>query len=97
MNLEVKWGLITLIRQTVDLCDELTKVDLKCPLEKGEMTLTKDVDLPQQIPPVCLSQESQRHPLTLSQGSYSVLADVYNQNKQQVTCLRGNDIKFHIR
>ena len=55
VNLEVKWGLITLIKQTVDLCDELKNVDLECPLEKGEMTLTKEVDLPKQIPPVrCL-------------------------------------------
>lgn len=52
VNLEVKWGLITLIKQTVDLCDELKNVDLECPLEKGEMVLTKEVDLPKQIPPV---------------------------------------------
>jgi hypothetical protein len=53
VNLVVKWGLITLIKQTVDLCDELKNVDLECPLEKGEMTLTKEVELPKQIPPVC--------------------------------------------
>ena len=52
VNLEVKWGLITLIKQTVDLCDELKNVDLECPLEKGSMILTKEVDLPKQIPPV---------------------------------------------
>ncbi|CAG8136580.1 unnamed protein product [Penicillium salamii] len=80
VNLEVKWGLITLIKQTVDLCDELKNVDLECPLEKGRMVLTKEVDLPNQIPP----------------GSYSVLADVYNQKQQQVTCLKADNIKFHI-
>ena len=52
VNLEVKWGLITLIKQTVDLCDELENVDMECPLEKGEMILTKEVELPKQIPPV---------------------------------------------
>ena len=52
MNLEVKWGLITLIKQTVDLCEELKNVDLECPLEKGEMILKKEVELPKQIPPV---------------------------------------------
>lgn len=52
MSLEVKWGLITLISQTVDLCDELKNVDMECPLEKGAMVLTKQVDLPKQIPPV---------------------------------------------
>lgn len=52
VNLEVKYGLITLISQTVDLCEELKKVDLSCPLEKGKMVLTKEVELPKQIPPV---------------------------------------------
>jgi hypothetical protein len=52
MHLQVKYGLITLINQQRDLCDTIEKADLKCPLKKGEMTLTKDVDLPNEIPPV---------------------------------------------
>lgn len=52
MNLVVKWGLITLIQQTVDLCEQIKEVDLECPLEKGHMTLTKEVKLPNAIPPV---------------------------------------------
>lgn len=78
VSLEVKWGLITLISQTVDLCDELKNVDMECPLEKGAMVLTKQVDLPKQIPP----------------GKYSVLADVYDKDQKQVTCLKANDITF---
>jgi hypothetical protein len=50
--LQVKYGVITLIKQTVDLCDQVSNVDLDCPLEEGPLTLTKDVDLPSQIPPV---------------------------------------------
>ncbi|OGE53781.1 hypothetical protein PENARI_c007G08400 [Penicillium arizonense] len=80
VNLEVKWGLITLIKQTVDLCDELENVDLSCPLEKGKMVLKKEVELPKQIPP----------------GKYSVLADVYNKDLKQVTCLKADDIQFHL-
>ncbi|KAJ5320000.1 hypothetical protein PENANT_c051G00492 [Penicillium antarcticum] len=80
VNLEVKWGLITLISQTVDLCDELKNVDMACPLEKGKMVLTKEVELPKQIPP----------------GSYSVLADVYNKDLKQVTCLTATNIQFHL-
>jgi hypothetical protein len=65
VNLEVKWGLITLIKQTVDLCEELKNVDLECPLEKGKMVLTKEVELPKQIPPVChLEGVSKVFPLT---------------------------------
>ena len=48
----VKYGLITLLKTTIDLCEEIQKVDLKCPLKAGKMTLTKDVELPKQIPPV---------------------------------------------
>lgn len=52
MHLQVKYGLITLINQDADLCETIQKADLSCPLEKGEMSLTKDVDLPKEIPPV---------------------------------------------
>lgn len=54
MHLQVKYGLITLINQEADGCDTIGKADLECPLEKGEMSMTKDVDLPREIPPVCL-------------------------------------------
>lgn len=52
VHLTVKYGLITLINQESDLCEAIGNVDLTCPLEKGEMEMTKDVDIPQQIPPV---------------------------------------------
>ncbi|KAB8235325.1 Phosphatidylglycerol/phosphatidylinositol transfer protein [Aspergillus alliaceus] len=76
--LEVKYGLITLIRQTADLCEQIVNVDLKCPLEKGEMTLTKQVDLPKQIPP----------------GKYTVHADVYTNDDRRITCLDARNIEF---
>ncbi|KAJ5993988.1 Phosphatidylglycerol/phosphatidylinositol transfer protein [Penicillium sp. IBT 35674x] len=80
VNLVVKYGLITLISQTADLCDQLGNVDLQCPLKKGKMVLTKDVELPKQIPP----------------GKYSVMADVYNDDDTQVTCLEANNISFNL-
>lgn len=52
MHLQVKYGIITLINQNADGCDTIKKGDLDCPLKKGEMSLTKDVDLPREIPPV---------------------------------------------
>lgn len=52
MHLQVKYGLITLINQNADGCETIGKADLECPLDKGEMTLTKDVSLPREIPPV---------------------------------------------
>ncbi|KAL4979958.1 Phosphatidylglycerol/phosphatidylinositol transfer protein [Aspergillus desertorum] len=76
--LEVKYGLITLLRQTADLCEQLTNVDLQCPLEEGPMVLTKEVQLPQQIPP----------------GHYTVHADVYTKDNKRITCLDAKNIKF---
>lgn len=71
VHLQVKYGLITLINQEADLCDQVKNVDLDCPLKKGDTKLTKEVDLPQQIPP----------------GKYTVLADVFTKDGDKITCL----------
>ena len=60
MHLQVKYGLITLINQEADGCETIEKADLECPLAEGEMTLTKDVNLPKEIPPVRISQTLQQ-------------------------------------
>lgn len=52
VHLQVKFGLITLINQEADLCDQVKNVELECPLKKGDLALTKEVELPKQIPPV---------------------------------------------
>ncbi|CAN9100574.1 unnamed protein product [Alternaria alternata] len=54
-----------------DGCETIKKGDLECPLKKGEMSLTKDVDLPREIPP----------------GQYTVLADVLTKDGDKITCL----------
>lgn len=51
VNLQVKYGLIRLINQRTDLCEQMKNIDEECPLS-GEKTITKDVDLPKEIPPV---------------------------------------------
>lgn len=51
--LQVKYGLIRLINQEADLCEQLeNSVEISCPIEKGPLTFTKEVDLPKEIPPV---------------------------------------------
>ncbi|KAK5633850.1 hypothetical protein RRF57_009564 [Xylaria bambusicola] len=72
VKLVVKYGLIRLISTTADLCDQVENVDLKCPIEKGVLSITKSVDLPKEIPP----------------GTYNVFADVYNDDDTHVTCLQ---------
>lgn len=71
VQITVKYGLIRLISMKADLCDQITNVDLECPLEAGTMEITKSVDLPSVIPP----------------GRYSVLADVHTADGTAVTCL----------
>jgi hypothetical protein len=71
VHLQVKYGLITIIKQTADLCDTVKNVDLKCPIEKGKTTLEKKVNLPKEIPP----------------GKYSVIADVETAEEEKITCL----------
>jgi ML domain len=69
--LQVKYGMITLIKQEADLCDQIGNVDLSCPLKKGPMEFTKNVEIPAQVP----------------KGKYTVMADVYTVDKEKVTCL----------
>lgn len=50
--LQVKYGLIRLVNMEADLCKQVGNVDLDCPIKKGPITLVKDVELPNEIPPV---------------------------------------------
>jgi ML domain len=69
--LTVKYGLITLIHQTADLCEQIKNVDLECPLKKGKMSMVHSVKIPREVPP----------------GKYTVLADVVTKDSEQVTCM----------
>jgi len=80
IQIQVKYGLITLVKQTIDLCEQIANVQLECPVEPGVLTLQKDVELPKQIPP----------------GKYTVLADAYNENDEQITCLKAQ-VHFGIK
>lgn len=56
--LSVKYGYIKLINTKADLCKEMKNVDLECPIKKGRISITKEVDLPKEIPPVRFPQSS---------------------------------------
>ncbi|KAL8796391.1 MAG: hypothetical protein Q9195_001298 [Heterodermia aff. obscurata] len=73
INLSVKYGLIRIINQRADLCDQLKNIEEECPVE-GDKTITKNVELPKEIPP----------------GHYTVLADVYTEDKERITCLEAS-------
>ncbi|KAK3398622.1 ML domain-containing protein [Sordaria brevicollis] len=71
VQLQVKYGYIRLINTQADLCKEMKNVELECPIEKGRISITKNVDLPKEIPP----------------GKYTVEADVFNKDEKHITCL----------
>lgn len=71
--LEVKYGVITLIRQRADLCDQIGNVDLTCPLKKGPMNITREATIPENVP----------------KGKYTVLANVTSVDEEVVTCMEG--------
>ena len=50
--LQVKYGLIRLVNTKADLCEQVKNVDMECPIKKGKTKITKEVDLPNEIPPV---------------------------------------------
>ena len=53
MYLTVKYGLVRIIYQKEDLCDQLkNNVDQDCPVGPGPVKFTKEVDIPAQVPPV---------------------------------------------
>lgn len=52
VEISVKYGLITLIKNKLDLCEHVSEIDLECPIDRGDFTITKVVDIPKQIPPV---------------------------------------------
>ena len=55
IQLQVKYGLIRLVNAKADLCEQVENVDLECPIEKGVVSITKDIELPKEIPPVSCS------------------------------------------
>lgn len=92
INLSIKYGLIRIINRRADLCEQMSNIDEKCPLE-GAKVVTKDVELPKEIPQVCTITYFLRALLTVIQGKYTVLADVYTKDNKKVTCLQA-EVQF---
>lgn len=71
VEVDVRYGFIKLIHQTYDLCEEITKVDLECPIKKGLQKIKKTVEIPNEVPP----------------GRYVVYARAYTKDDVFITCL----------
>ncbi|CZT19270.1 related to Phosphatidylglycerol/phosphatidylinositol transfer protein [Ramularia collo-cygni] len=74
IHYSVKYGLITIINTSADLCETVKNIDLECPLKKGDLQLSKGVELPRQIPP----------------GNYHVEAKILSVDDEEVTCLKAS-------
>ncbi|KAI5951085.1 NPC2 [Candida jiufengensis] len=71
VEVDVRYGFIKLIHQTYDICEEITKIDLECPIEKGEQIIKKIVEIPDEVPP----------------GKYIVNARAFTKDDEFITCL----------
>lgn len=70
-EVDVRYGFIKLLHETYDVCEEITKVDLDCPIESGKQVITKTVEIPYEVPP----------------GHYTVNVKAYTKDDELITCL----------
>lgn len=71
VEVDVRYGFIRLLHQTFDLCDEIGKIDVSCPIRDGEQVIRKVIEIPQEVPP----------------GRYIVNAKAYTKDDEYITCL----------
>ena len=76
LYLTVKYNSIIILREEADLCDQLPNVGLSCPLKKGPLDVTKEVEITSQVP----------------QGKYIVIANVYTESHEVITCVEGTAV-----
>jgi len=100
IDLTVKLGLIKLLQQRLDLCEQVEKVGKKCPLEKGRQELKHTVTLPKEIPYVSIIlyfnvsvgfviiSFNNSFSLSMLKGKYTAEAFVYTPEQNRITCLK---------
>ncbi|KAF3921266.1 hypothetical protein ABW21_db0206359 [Orbilia brochopaga] len=59
--------------QTLDFCENIKKADagVECPIEEGPLSIIKDVEIPNTVPP----------------GTYTVMAYLFQADDSLITCL----------
>lgn len=71
VEVDVRYGYIRLVNEKFDLCEQISHVDMECPLEEGPQTIKKVVELPDEVPP----------------GKYLVNARAFTVDEELITCL----------
>jgi hypothetical protein len=46
VNLKVKYGILTVARKTIDLCEKISALNRVCPLKKGHFHISEVVKVP---------------------------------------------------
>ena len=94
VKVSMKYGTIPLVDESLDLCDLVTQVNMKCPLAKGPFNLDLKEDIPDYVPSVSnlfiLYKELTFiwiHNYTTIQGDYSGNATISDQNGKELACL----------
>ena len=52
MKVSAKYGEISILDETLDLCDLVTQINKQCPLEKGILIIANKRTIPDYIPAV---------------------------------------------
>ncbi|KAG0133371.1 putative phosphatidylglycerol/phosphatidylinositol transfer protein [Tuber indicum] len=73
VDVTVKYGLVTLMKKSLNICDHVDELGLECPIDQGKVTLTKVIDVPKSIPP----------------GKYTLKCNAAISSDRPMTCLTG--------
>lgn len=71
MKVNLKYGNIPIVDETLDLCDLVTQINKECPLKKGDFSFKFDEQIPDYIP----------------SGGYEAKAVLSDQNGAEMFCL----------
>ncbi|CAJ0913497.1 8691_t:CDS:2 [Entrophospora sp. SA101] len=68
INVVIKYGIMKIYEIRLDLCEKAPEVDENCPIEKGNHTVDKSVEIPGNVFP----------------GSYNMYVNAYNAEDQEI-------------
>ena len=52
MEIEIKWGFVTVVSEDSNVCDVLKDAGLACPLAAGTYSVSESASLPSEVPSV---------------------------------------------
>ena len=96
VKVSLNFGSVPVVDETLDLCDLVTQIDKKCPLQKGPFDLKITETIPDYVPSVSnLFIVKSREVLTFKhihmymyiQGDYDGKATLTDQDGKELACL----------